>query len=712
MRHPGKITFWLSGVMIVVLLVAVLNSCKKTKEELASNNEWFEFVMPDLDVAESAVDMSFLNTEEAGKSGFVTIEDGHFIDGAGNPVRFFGTNFTFSSAFPDKETATKLAGRLKKLGYNVVRFHHMDNRVAPGGIWDSTMVKFDPEMIDRLDWIIYQLKLNGIYTNLNLHVSRAYPGLGEVMEKFKYAKSIDNFYHPYIELQKDYAKNLLTHVNAYTGNAYTDEPAVAFVEVNNENSLLSNWKFLPQLDEKHKSDLKAQWDKWLGGKDDYQSAIDDDIDLYWIAEHYDSLTTDLQKEAFWAFLVETEMSYTSEIIGYIKNNLKINQPISLTQASYSGVAGVIREATYADWIDMHAYWEHPSFPNKSWSSTDWLIRNSSMVSDKKAGTLDNFAMHNVKGMPLTVSEYDHPAPNDYSAEMYPMLTSVAAYQNWDGLYHFTYNAPWDEQRISGFFSASGHPLKQVFLPIGAVIFRMGAVRPGENIVQLHLPENEVLPNLVEFGHHLRLHGSNMDKIWEKQGAPNALTILNPMEVVVGGSELKLSQSVAEPAGPWGSETNEIQWDNRDSTQAIFTINAPAVKSAVGYIGGKSIELGEVVIEMSNTETNWASIALASLDGQPISSSQKILLVAAGKAENTDMGWNETRTTVMGNWGKAPVIAEGIPATISMKTKDVLKVNTLNPAGNIVANVPTELSGDIFSFDIGSEHKTLWYLITR
>jgi len=37
-----------------------------------------------------------------------------------------------------------------------------------------------------------------------------------------------------IELQKKYARDLLTHVNPYTKTAYTDEPAIALVEISNE----------------------------------------------------------------------------------------------------------------------------------------------------------------------------------------------------------------------------------------------------------------------------------------------------------------------------------------------------------------------------------------------------------------------------------------------------------------------------------------------
>jgi hypothetical protein len=118
----------------------------------------------------------------------------------------------------------------------------MDNQATPGGIWDKDMKDLDPGQLDKLDWLIYQLKIHGVYSNINTHVSRNYPGSDYDIDQFHYGKSIDQFYRPYIEMQKDYAKKLLTHKNPYTGNTYANEPAVAFVEVNNENSLFSKTK--------------------------------------------------------------------------------------------------------------------------------------------------------------------------------------------------------------------------------------------------------------------------------------------------------------------------------------------------------------------------------------------------------------------------------------------------------------------------------------
>ena len=56
---------------------------------------WFPFAMPGLSgPAGTPVDMSRLNAEPAGKRGFIRVADGHFVDGAEERLRLFGTNIT------------------------------------------------------------------------------------------------------------------------------------------------------------------------------------------------------------------------------------------------------------------------------------------------------------------------------------------------------------------------------------------------------------------------------------------------------------------------------------------------------------------------------------------------------------------------------------------------------------------------------------------
>jgi hypothetical protein len=698
-------------LLLIPLSVALLvASCKQADE--TREYGWFEFLIPDLDSSATVVDMSFLNDEIAGGSGFITVKDGHFIDGKGERIRFFGTNLTFNSCFPDKETAVAIAARLKKLGMNIVRFHHMDNQSSPGGIWDQTIQELDPGQLDKLDWLVYQLKIHGVYSNINTHVSRNYPG-AEYKDRnmFLFGKGIDQFYRPYIEMQKEYARKLLSHKNPYTGNTYADEPAVAFVEVNNENSLVDHWRRLTELNPDHKKALAGLWQEWLKSNPSYRSKPGYSTDLFTIVKNYDK-ATDTGREMLWRFLMDTEFSYAKEMTDYFRDNLKIHALICETQASYSGVAGVRREANVSDFIDMHAYWEHPSFPGISWSRTDWIIRNSSMVTDKKAGTLPRFAQHRVEGMPLTITEYDHPAPNFFCAEMFPMLNSIAAFQDFDGIYHFTFDEPYGKGRIDNFFSSAGHPLKQLFVPAGAVLFRMGAVKPGVERIHLGLPDNAVVGELTKAGESTGFRVTSMNNIWTRAGAGNALTVLKTMSVDTKATELKLSGQVTIPDGPWVNETGEIIWDTRDSINAVFKVNAPASRIAIGYLGGKSIDLGSLTIRMDTTKNNWATITLTSLDGKPVEESSKVLLVAAGRMENTGWKWDEKFTTLRDEWGSAPTRAEGIPAKLIFRDMNSFSVYALDPAGKERAEVVVGRKGGDQIINIGAQYKTLWYIISR
>ena len=201
----------------------------------ARAGDMFPFVIPSLTMPPtgSILDVSWLNDCPAGKTGFVRVQDGHFVDGSGKRVRFLGVNFTFGSAFPSHEDADKLAARLASQGVNIIRFHHMDNQTAPRGIWKNGEPKknvLDPGQLDRLDYFIARLKAHGIYADLNLHVSRNYwegddfpDGLtdGERRQQMpRYGKGIDKINDHMIAMQRDYARNLLTHVNPYTKTAY------------------------------------------------------------------------------------------------------------------------------------------------------------------------------------------------------------------------------------------------------------------------------------------------------------------------------------------------------------------------------------------------------------------------------------------------------------------------------------------------------------
>ncbi len=187
-------------------------------------------------------DVSFLLDAPAGKPGFIKVLNGRLADGQGKRFRIWGVNFSFNASFPDKEDAPAVAAHLARFGVNCVRIHHHDWR-TPRGLIDSSHPDsrhLSTDMMDRLDFLVSELKKRGIYVDLNLNVARAFqPGDGvKDTAQLGFGKAVTLFDPRIIELQKEFAHAYLTHKNPYTGNEYRNEPAVALVELVNENSLI------------------------------------------------------------------------------------------------------------------------------------------------------------------------------------------------------------------------------------------------------------------------------------------------------------------------------------------------------------------------------------------------------------------------------------------------------------------------------------------
>ena len=256
------------------LLLALIASLPAFGALCAADEPLFPFVLPWDDASPGVTDLSGLLEKPAGGHGFIAAREGHLFAGD-RRIRFFGVNTVFGANFPNHDDARKVAARMAKFGIGCVRFHHMDMAAEPSGIWSADLRTLDPGQLDKLDFFIAQLKAHGIYADLNLHVSRSYPGMPKWEHAPSFFKGVDTFYPPMIEMQREYARALLTHVNPYTKTAYSDEPAVAFVEINNENGLISEWwsGSLDDMSDCYRADFEKQWNRWLVEKDPSQQAL-------------------------------------------------------------------------------------------------------------------------------------------------------------------------------------------------------------------------------------------------------------------------------------------------------------------------------------------------------------------------------------------------------------------------------------------------------
>ena len=276
----------INRLLFILLLLFFIPSVSKCEQN--DNAEWFPFVLSEKLGPNSPANIGKLVLDRpAGKHGFVTVKDSHFYFEDGTRARFWGTNLTFNACFPSKKQAELMAERLAFFGFNAVRFHHMDSAFEPRGIFEDICPAYkNPQLketghlsenqLDRLDYLIYQLKQQGIYIDMNLLVSRHFTeadGLIDAKSFGMSTKPVSMFDPKLIELQKKYAKDLLTHYNPYTKLRYCDDPAIALIEVTNENSIIQSWKkgILDYGNEKslpvyYLKMLDKKWNQWLKEK--------------------------------------------------------------------------------------------------------------------------------------------------------------------------------------------------------------------------------------------------------------------------------------------------------------------------------------------------------------------------------------------------------------------------------------------------------------
>ncbi len=259
----------------------------------ASAKDLAPFVIPWDDVAPGPMDLSGLNDTNLTR---ITIgNDGHFYRN-GERYRLWGMNFGWSACFLTHHEADVLAARIAKFGVNAVRLHGCDefwHYKTGGSLIDysgGTSRALQASGIDKLDYFVSQLQRHGIYVDINLYVGRRFlPGDGDsgqplpvpavtASEMFgedagQWHKHLGFFYDPVKELHKEYASQLLTHVNPYTAKSYATDPGVAFVEILNEGGLLHYWLWgrLDQYPDAIQLALREKWNQWLSMKAGYAS---------------------------------------------------------------------------------------------------------------------------------------------------------------------------------------------------------------------------------------------------------------------------------------------------------------------------------------------------------------------------------------------------------------------------------------------------------
>lgn len=600
----------------------------------------------------------------AGKYGPVIVRNGHFYVGE-KQIRFLGVNVVYEGCFPDKADAQDVAVKLSRLGVNLVRFHFLDG-ISPKGLIASdkpTTQDLDPERLARLDYFVAKLKERGVYCDLNLfcgHPFAAGDGVKNADNLPAHGKYVTLFDERLIELQKDFAQKLLTHRNPYTNLTYAKDPAVAMIEITNENSFFYGWsqQRLDALPQPYSDQLDKEFAAYLT-----DNALQTGKRPKW--KENSPITG-----RFMQFLATMERRYFLDMYNFLKRDIGAISQITGTMAFGPAGAGIMSEM---DFVDCHAYWQHPSYSDGSWKGS-WTVQNSPMVARPDRNPLINLEAVRVNGKPYTVSEYNHSFPSLWDAEGIPLAAAFAARHDWDALILFSYNSrPEIEHRyIRDFFQLNGHPVKTAQLLAASAMIVRGDVRP-----------KKIAPRQT----------INMQRSAEAQGDKMWWDIRGMM------ADIGVSMPSIDDDDP------VFRWVG-DGRTGLAVVNSAASKSAIGFFGNEPMRIGGLSMNISS---DFAAVMVTALDAKPIERSARILITACGRSENTAMKWNEKHDSLV-SWGGAPALTETISGVIELPGD--LVIFALDSGGTPAKRVISESAGDYTRFEIGPDYSTVWYLAIR
>ena len=667
------------------------------------------FVMDHRSAGTSPADVAFLLDAPAGKAGFIHVQGGHFVKPDGRRIRFWGVHLTDwsrgSVEIPPKQDMPMWAATLARFGVNMVRLHFLD-LPAPRGIIDSTRPDsraFDAKQLDRLDFEIAEFKKRGIYVDLNLNVGRSYKAGDGVQDfdRIQWGKGLTLFDPRLIELEKEYARNLLTHVNPYTKVEYRNEPAIAIVEILNENALYMGFRApTPYYDE----ELTRIYNTWLVEKRSPEqvkklreiASVAEEAPVPRLKGQETAAAPRERYETELAFYVDAENRFYQDMSRYLKQDLGVKVPItgtadhSHTSSPYTMLASLAN----LDILDGHVYWQHPGSPPPV---------NTPMVNDPLNSTVVQLSRTAFAGKPYTVSETNHPFPNDWASEGIPTLAAYGAFQDWDAIIMYTFEpklAPDWKPYVGDPFDISLDPVRMTEMATGALTFLRGDVRPARETVSRTYSSEQVLESR-------KLPRSEAP--YYTPGFPLSL----PLEHAVRIQSLDgppTAAMTASAANPIVSDTQELAWYTSPAKTGLVTVETDRTQALIGFVKANARSLKNLSAEITN---NFASIVLSSLDGKPIAQSSRMLLTAGSRVSNTNLKWNEVHTRTASQ-GESPSLIEPVTGTVMLRgiaKAATVSAAALDGAGRPIGEpIQARKTADGWALPIGSP-VTTWYVIS-
>ena len=629
----------------------------------------------------SPIDLGFLNHKPAGKLGFVRADGDQLVFEDGTPARFWGGNIAAYAIFADEEDIEVQAKRIAALGFNLMRIHHHDStRWVGRTVIDKNRPDsqhLDAEVIKRLDYWIKCLRDEGVYVWLDLHVGRCFkegdeigPGFAEMSKNGADAegKGFCYFNEPIERLMRDFNERYLKHVNAYTGVAYKDDPAVMGLLITNENDLTSHFGNLMLADKNNPYHNRI-----------FEAALKAFADRHELEPGATGQT--------WVpgpaklFLADWEYQWNRRMLAHLQE-VGVKVPVATTQM-WGGMALFgLPPLTGGGIIDVHSY-----------GQTEALSTNPRYDSNY----VSYIASGQAYGKPLAITEWNVPYPKTdrFTSPLY--VASISALQEWDAPMIYNYSQrTFEKPSRPGTWSSFPDPALTGMMPAAAILYRQSHVTPAKNTYCLMLdrqslyfnaghPKNmATLRTLVEQS-KVTIGLPDVDELdWDEatQVAPGVKVVTDTdQDFIAAGQDHVVS------------DTGQLV---RNWVIGCQSIDTPQTQAVHGWIGERKtgIQLKNVTFGI---ETPKAAVAVSSLDSKPIVESDRVLITAIARVVASD-------------GGRMPLLSEPVQGEITIAARAGLRLVPLSGDGERLEPVAAPYADGRYTVKLPAPRGTHWFLL--
>ena len=723
------------------------------ENEVHSDTEgYYVYEQPDISKLKgSALDASFTlgNADTINANGFVKRDGDHFVlSNTNEEIKFWGTNLGGDQILMEKKDAEAIADRIAASGFNIVRIHNFDTTSDSRGILrvnpDTNKIDVDPVKMNKLCYLLTQLKNRGIYWYLDQSVSRPIYEQDEVDYHDTTSMFPSGFWNQsLIDVQNEYSNSLLGYVNPYTGTKLSDDPALAMIDLTNEKEIFNmdldasagyyaelRTKFNDWLKTKYSSRTQLLLAWYKSGKTGLKTtedpwSTDKPVDIMSPSDGGYNLSPARNKDST-EFLTKVQKDFCATRTEYLKNTVGVKCPISGGTAFGWAQTQLYYALSDNDYLSMHQYWAHPTgFISQAGVQYDrrsqFEVPYNTSDENDSLGLIGTLSATRVYGMPYVIDEWNLCPPNSHTSEGPMLMSAYSSLNNWNAL-HFAFGGKgYIEQLNAGEdfsydnpFSSAENPIQTAVFPTASIMFQRGDVTEANSGYYSMIEKSDLYVcegTGIWVGTHFlpSRYNGHLGLIGKTGSAYNVDGLSNG---IVNDENLKTTaDSVDSGDRRFVSSTNEL---TADLTNKFFTANTDGTQVVSGFIGGKTVSLNDIDFKINN---DYATVSLTSIDkdNSSIKNANSLLLTLAGEAQPygqisekvADSNNNEIKVV-----GKAPLMTEQITGEITLKLSGNYSVYALTSSGERKKQVDITPVNGGFKFNVTRDMETMHFEIVK